>query len=928
MFRLFKSAFVLFLCAHGLAGERVTAQGLLPIPVGSDAYLQWEKWPQQRLGVRAYMRSTYDRTGGNEGADASHFLYQEAEDFNVTLDVMGAGCLYFARYNHWHGSPWHYEIDGQDYLLRETSTADPDHPVPQSVFEPTAALPNTLTWTWSETKGADLMWVPMPFSKRFRMAYSRTHYGTGYYIYHLMQDRLPTSRELIPWSPQQNVPGDVLDLLGKAGTSLVEPVDRLSRVDHPLQITSGSQTVSRAHPLKLRIDAGSIVVRGIEFEVPVKQVAVLENANLKITWDDRQHPSVDTPLPLFFGTGTFYNRDDREYLVKAFPVNVRYTEDRLQVACYFPMPAFKSVDLRLTTKDEVGSVISYRLIHERSDWLPRDVGYFHATYVDHETPKLGHDLIFLDTRQIEGEEHWSGSFIGTSFVFTDRNNLTTLEGDPRFYFDDALSPQCYGTGTEEWGGGGDYWGGRNMTLPFAGHPVGAPSRESAHNQQDQVHSAYRFLLADLMPFGKNARITFEHGGLNQSTEHYRSISYWYGSPAASLVLTDQLDIGDLESEQAHHYHSPDASEVETIESRFEWGPDSYVSQASPKATANNFADFEFDADADTDYFIYVLGRSLADNLIQDSIWLQFNQDIGSGQAIGLDQGQPGLGNWRDDLKVGQWGWASFTPHGPVATVRFDETGKQKLRLLPRQMPCEIQAIWLSREQSQVPAGAELPEIEGTGDRLLLPGSAENLVGGIRQISDSVIRIDGEGDQLVYPKGFQSPRTPEPEIFPGMGAFLYQPPIVKKGRHTKGSTEFEAAVRKDNFGLLLRRCLDYRFAGQRANVYVADATRTEANRDWKWVGEWYLAGSSRYIYSNPRSELGATEAQVYQSNRHLREDEFMVPVSATQGLSRVAIRLEYRETAIPLLPGNAAPASAWSEIRYDIYSIVRPDFQVH
>ena len=98
------------------------------IPVGLDAYRQWERWPYQRIGARAYMRSTYDRRGGNEGADATHFLYQLADDFNVTLDVQAPGILYFARYNHWHGSPWHYEVDGRDHVVQETSTADPLHP--------------------------------------------------------------------------------------------------------------------------------------------------------------------------------------------------------------------------------------------------------------------------------------------------------------------------------------------------------------------------------------------------------------------------------------------------------------------------------------------------------------------------------------------------------------------------------------------------------------------------------------------------------------------------------------------------------------------------------------------------------------------------------------------------------------------------------
>src|SRR4029078_3482082 len=71
----------LVLCARVLADEPPV------IPIGLDAYRQWERLPYQRIGGRAYMRSTYDRFGGNEGVDASHFLYQEADDFNVSLDV-------------------------------------------------------------------------------------------------------------------------------------------------------------------------------------------------------------------------------------------------------------------------------------------------------------------------------------------------------------------------------------------------------------------------------------------------------------------------------------------------------------------------------------------------------------------------------------------------------------------------------------------------------------------------------------------------------------------------------------------------------------------------------------------------------------------------------------------------------------------------
>jgi hypothetical protein len=211
------------------------------------------------------------------------------------------------------------------------------------------------------------------------------------------------------------------------------------------------------------------------------------------------------------------------------------------------------------------------------------VGYLHATYRDHPgnpaaSPKWGQDLVLLDTREVEGGGDWSGSFVGTSMIFSHAAVLNGLEGDPRFFFDDSQTPQAQGTGTEEWGGGGDYWGGETMSLPFAGHPVGAPSPQRAQNALDQIESAYRYLLADLMPFGKNAVIRFEHGGLNESTQHYETLAYWYGLPAASLIKTDELDIGDAMSEQSHDYLSPDASSPYELTSRYEWGPDTLSGQ--------------------------------------------------------------------------------------------------------------------------------------------------------------------------------------------------------------------------------------------------------------------------------------------------------------------------------------------------------------
>lgn len=542
------------------------------IPVGMDAYRMWDQWPVQRIGARAYMRSTYDRQGGD--TDASHFLFmKEEEDNSVTLAVEGKGILYFVRTNHWHGSPWRYVVDGDTHIIKETATEDPVNArknLKKTTFIPESVFPEPLTYTWTTTHGADLMWVPIGFEKSLQLAYGRTHYGTGYYIYHHYANENYLSQPIRKWKPEQPAQ-DVLDLISLSGTDIA-PQD--------IKKESGRILLDRRTIQFEEIRTAPSSIRALKFTLPLDKAEMLERIHLRITWDDRRQASVDAPLCLFFGAGTFYNRDQREYLVKGFPVNIRYDypRNRVELACYFPMPFFKSAKFELYNIEPGEDELEYEIRYEPYNLSPNQSSYFHATYRDIPTPDLGKDIVLLDTRDIEGEKEWSGNFVGTSFIFTHQNVLTTLEGDPRFFFDDSRTPQAQGTGTEEWGGGGDYWGGRNMTLPFAGHPCGAVRRQEARKDKDLIHSAYRFLLADLMPFGNRALICLEHGVGNLLTEHYETVTYWYGLPAPSLVLTDELDVGSMVSEKVHNYTSPQASDVETIFSRYELGLDSISSK--------------------------------------------------------------------------------------------------------------------------------------------------------------------------------------------------------------------------------------------------------------------------------------------------------------------------------------------------------------
>lgn len=861
------------------------------VPVGLDAYRLWERWPYQRIGVRAYLRSTYDRTGHNHTADASHYLHQDADDFNVTLDVEGAGILYFVRTNRWHGSPWHYEIDGVDHVVAESTTDDPLQPRADAVFVPEDLFPSPLTYTYATTKGADLNWVPMPFGERLRIAYSRTYYGTGYYIYHQWVPGTELSAPLAPWDGATPPDRRVLELLNRAGQDLTPAeIHGLAEYGGMVRLRGGAVT-----PL-VDLGDGPAMLRRLALSAPAERAVDLGRHRLQVTWDDRDTPSVDAPLDLFFGAGTLHNGDGREWLVKALPMSIRFVDGRVHLACSFPMPYFRSARIALVGTETMAPVEDVRwavtTVPFDDPW--NHVGYFHATHHDHGEPAFGLDLTFLDTRGAEGAAEWSGSFVGTSFSFTDRNVLTTLEGDPRFFFDDSQTPQAQGTGTEEWGGGGDYWGGRTMTLPLAGHPVGVVDAAAARCPEDLVHSAYRFLLADLMPFGRRALIRFEHGGENESAEHYESVSYWYGLPSPSLVLTDSFEVGDADSEAAHHYSSPDASPPYVIRSRYEWGPDHLpAALGQPLATPDDHVDFDFHAPEGA-YRLWIETR-VADRLFDASVWPQLNDQIGTRVLYPASMGSMGYQN--AGRPPGSYRFNSGEPGG--STVTLSASGPQRLRIQPRHGQMRITRILLSpTRRRRPPADVDVAEQE-----VLLTPDDVAAHGGTYDVVDD--REAPGGRAIVL-----GAAPAQVEIFPEM---------EKAGRRTEGASEFTLAIRPDNHGVMLRRTLDYRYANQRARVFI------EVDGEWMAAGVWYLAGSRTVYHSFPwtEGELAPVRPLVITSNRRFRDDEFLLPVDLTRGRDQLRLRIECAPRNPPLLPNREPEPSAWTELTYRAYSYVMP-----
>lgn len=544
----------------------VTARALPVVPVGLDGYRDWARLPQLRIGVRAAMGGTDDPGGGPE--DAGQFLRTTRDSFYAALEAEGPGVLYATVTNRWRGGPWHFVVDGFDRVVRESSTVTPDRPVEPSLFDPPGALPPPLALTWTSTRGADVNHVPVAFATSLAVGFARTHRASGDFVVHRFAEGADhLSRPLRGWDGATPPDADVVALLDRAGSDIVpsgaELQSRLGTVDVP---ADGAVALPAT-------GAGPATLRVLQLSVVREQALALGRARLRITWDGRAAPSVDAPVALFFGAGVLYNRDVREHLVKALLTTVRYAGENVVLAAYFPMPFFRGARVELVGAGEALTGVNWQSRTETLTASPGTTAYFHATARDHGVPAAGVDLNFLDTSAVEGGGEWCGHFVGTAFTFSDRASFDTLAGDPRFYFDDAASAQAHGTSTEAWVGGAEHWGGGTATLPLFGHPAGVGDPSMARAPDDLVQSAYRHLVADAMPFGRSARVRFEHGGANDAAERYRSVAYWYGRPGACLVPTDSIDVGDVADEAAHRYSVTMGSAPEMLTSRFEHGID-------------------------------------------------------------------------------------------------------------------------------------------------------------------------------------------------------------------------------------------------------------------------------------------------------------------------------------------------------------------
>jgi hypothetical protein len=251
------------------------------------------------------------------------------------------------------------------------------------------------------------------------------------------------------------------------------------------------------------------------------------------TWDGSPDPAVDVPLGGFFGSNLAPQR------VRGLPAGIQ--GDRLY--CYFPMPYRQGAHVRLVNSGPVGAdELHYRVRYTpRTDADLLGLGRFHAKFNSEKPTTFGRDYTIL-------EETGTGHLVGVIQTMQSQDTSRWyLEGDERIYVDGSGTPAIYGTGTEDFYNGGWYFNRGPFTLPMHGNPA-----HEVVNGRDTT-DCYRFFLSDLIPFTSSIRVGIEHGAINEVLNDIWSVALYYKLPEPTAILTDELDVGSVSSENAHGY---------------------------------------------------------------------------------------------------------------------------------------------------------------------------------------------------------------------------------------------------------------------------------------------------------------------------------------------------------------------------------------
>jgi hypothetical protein len=533
------------LAAAGTAHAEPIIRGDNERAIGWDTYRRLDRLPYLSAETQTLQVSSFDRSGGDFDLSTGN-----KNGSGGCLASGGAGCVIAEDRGAGEVDSIWFTRDGGNVTRIGTIRIDLDGQTVidtplQSLVD--GALGAPFEWPLvanaAQSPGGVYIKVPMPYRQSMRISVA-----SNLEYYHVDYRRFSTADGVTTFSPSDPAL-DVLATLRAAGTDDPKPAAPTAAHDHRVvELPAGAG-------LTIAESTGSGTISALHLQLPAHQL--LTGLRLQMEFDGQT--MVDSPVGEFFGAGLGAS-NVRSLMFATIP----QAGGALSLSEWWPMPFARTARVILvnTTGDPVPGVNSDVVTTSDPHWAPAlasgRAGYF--TVRSHAGPTtLGQDWMFAD-------EHGHGKFVGVSHTIRGSRLKTSfsddapyfLEGAERVYTDGALSPQWYGTGTEDFYEGGWYFNnGKHFSAPLTGQP---DQRTATGGCADYCVAVYRLTLAEAIDYHSALRFGIEHGKRNMVEPDYSSTAFLYTQPNGTITPGDDVDPADPISRLLHGYIDADATD--------------------------------------------------------------------------------------------------------------------------------------------------------------------------------------------------------------------------------------------------------------------------------------------------------------------------------------------------------------------------------
>jgi hypothetical protein len=533
------------LAAAGTAHAEPIIRGDNERAIGWDTYRRLDRLPYLSAETQTLQVSSFDRSGGDFDISTGN-----KNGSGGCLASGGAGCVIAEDRGAGEVDSIWFTRDGGNVTRIGTIRIDLDGQTVidaplQSLVD--GALGAPFEWPLvanaAQSPGGVYIKVPMPYRQSMRISVA-----SNLEYYHVDYRRFSTADGVTTFSPSDPAL-DVLATLRAAGTDDPKPAAPTATHDHRVvEVPAGAG-------LTIAESTGSGTISALHLQLPADQLL----AGLRLQMEFDGQTMVDSPVGEFFGAGLGAS-NVRSLMFATIP----QAGGALSLSEWWPMPFARTARITLvnTTGDPVPGVDSDVVTTPDPQWAPAlasgRAGYFTArSHAGPTTP--GQDWIFAD-------EHGHGKFVGVSHTIRGSRLKTSfsddapyfLEGAERVYTDGALSPQWYGTGTEDFYEGGWYFkNGKHFSAPLTGQP---DQRTATGGCADYCVAVYRLTLAEAIDYHSAIRFGIEHGKRNMVEPDYSSTAFLYTQPSGTITPGDDVDPADPISRLLHGYIDADATD--------------------------------------------------------------------------------------------------------------------------------------------------------------------------------------------------------------------------------------------------------------------------------------------------------------------------------------------------------------------------------